>query len=120
LDQESEQSIETMNIGENLSKARESKGLTQSQVAASAGIPLSTYKKYEGGSQPPPGDRIGSLAKALGISADELVMDESERHVSEELRAIFMRFDLLPDEMKSMARIVLRGVLQSFEQETLK
>ncbi len=47
-------------------------------------------------------------------------MEESERHVSEDLRALFNRFDLLPDEMKSMARIVLRGVLQSFEQETLK
>jgi len=120
VDEEAPQSGEMMNIGENLSKAREDKGLTQAQVAGIAGIPLSTYKKYEAGSQPPPGDRIGSLARALGISADELVMDESERHVSEELRALFQRFDLLPDDMKSMARIVLRGVLQSFEQETLK
>lgn len=120
MDEEAPQSGEMMNIGENLSKAREDKGLTQAQVAVIAGIPLSTYKKYEAGAQPPPGDRIGSLARALGISADELVMEESERHVSEELRALFHRFDLLPDDMKSMARIVLRGVLQSFEQETLK
>jgi transcriptional regulator with XRE-family HTH domain len=120
VDEEAPQSGEMMNIGENLSKAREDKGLTQAQVAVIAGIPLSTYKKYEAGAQPPPGDRIGALARALGISADELVMEESERHVSEELRALFHRFDLLPDDMKSMARIVLRGVLQSFEQETLK
>lgn len=120
MNQTRDEGTEAMSIGENLSKAREGKGLTQAQVAANAGIPLSTYKKYEVGSQPPPGDRIGALARALGISADELVMDASERNVSEELRAIFIRFDMLPDEMKSMARIVLRGILQSFEQETLK
>lgn len=120
MDQLQHEGAAAMSIGENLCKAREDKGLTQAQVAASAGIPLSTYKKYELGSPPPPGDRIGALARALGISADELVLEESERHVSDEMRALFMRFDALPDNMRAMARIVLRGVLQSFEQETLK
>ncbi|MCT7418570.1 helix-turn-helix domain-containing protein [Pseudomonas aeruginosa] len=30
-----------------------------------AGIPLSTYKNYEHGKQPPPGDRIGAIARTL-------------------------------------------------------
>ncbi|HHM8691164.1 TPA: helix-turn-helix domain-containing protein, partial [Pseudomonas aeruginosa] len=44
-----------MAIGENIRKARERKGLRQEQVAEMAGIPLSTYKNYEHGKQPPPG-----------------------------------------------------------------
>lgn len=119
LDQEFDEGIEDMSIGENLSKARERKGLTQAQVAKSADIPLPTYKKYESGTQSPPGDRIGALARALGTSADEIVMEESERHVSEDIRAIFMRFDQLPEDMKVIARFILRGVLQSIEQEML-
>lgn len=120
VDDEKPQSTEQMSISENLSKAREDKGLTQAQLAVSAGIPLPTYKKYESGTQQLPGDRIGALARALGISADELIMDESDRNVSEDMRALFHRFDQLPESLKSTARIVLRGILQSFEQETLR
>ncbi|WP_349632739.1 helix-turn-helix domain-containing protein [Pseudomonas aeruginosa] len=63
---ESAMSDVTMAIGENIRKARERKGLRQEQVAEMAGIPLSTYKNYEHGKQPPPGDRIGAIARTLG------------------------------------------------------
>ncbi|MDL4541111.1 helix-turn-helix domain-containing protein [Pseudomonas aeruginosa] len=56
-----------------------------------AGIPLSTYKNYEHGKQPPPGDRIGAIARTLGVSADELVFEESERQVADELTSPIQR-----------------------------
>jgi len=108
-----------MTIAENLKKARKNMGLTQEQVSLKTGIPVATLKKYEGGKQPPPGDRIGALAKALAVSADDIILDESERKVSEELRAIFQRLDQLPDDMKKQVKIAVRGILISYEQELL-
>lgn len=107
-------------IGENIRKARERKGLKQEQVADMAGIPLSTYKNYEHGKQPPPGDRIGAIARSLGVSADELVFEEAERQVSDELRAMFKRFETLPPELKTQAKLAIRGLLMSYEVEALK
>lgn len=109
-----------MSIGENLSKIRERAGLTQVQVAKMAEIPLPTYKKYESGSQSPPGDRIRTLAIALRTSADEIVMEPSERDVSQDLKAIFMRYDKLPDEMKAIAKFTLRGLLMQMESDMLE
>ena len=109
-----------MTIANNLKKARKSMGLTQEQVSIRTGIPVATLKKYEGGKQPPPGDRIGTLARALAVSADDLVLEESERKVSDELRAIFQRFDQLPEDMKKQVKIAVRGILLSYEQELLE
>jgi transcriptional regulator with XRE-family HTH domain len=119
LDEEFDEGIAGMSIGINLSIARNRRGLTQAEVAKSADIPLPTYKKYESGIQCPPGDRIGALARALGTSADEIIMEESERNTSEEMQAFFMRFDRLPDDMKGMARLSIRGLIQSYEEEVL-
>jgi transcriptional regulator with XRE-family HTH domain len=109
-----------MSIGENLSKIREKAGLTQAQVAKMADIPLPTYKKYESGSQSPPGDRIRTLAIALGTSADEIVMEFSERDISQDLKAIFMRYDKLPEEMRHIARFTLKGLLMQMESDMLE
>lgn len=114
-----EPSAETMTIAANLKKARKTMGLTQEQVAEKTGIPLATIKKYEAGKQPPPGDRIGALARALAVSADDIVLEESERQLSEEMRAIFLRFDHLPDDMKRQVKLAVRGILMSYEQELL-
>lgn len=117
---ESTPSEMAMAIGENIQKAREHKGFKQEQVAQMTGIPLSTYKNYEHGKQPPPGDRIGAIARALGVSADEIVFDEGERQVADELRALFKRFEALPPELKSQAKLAIRGLLMSYEVEALK
>ncbi|WP_119689039.1 helix-turn-helix domain-containing protein [Clavibacter michiganensis] len=120
MNDDQELSQETMTIASNLRKARKSMGLTQEQLSERTGIPVATLKKYEGGKQPPPGDRIGALARALAVSADDIVLEESERRVSDELRAIFQRFDQLPDEMKKQVKIAVRGILISYEQELLE
>lgn len=111
---------ETMTIGDNLRKAREAKGLTQKEVWEASGISESSYKSYEKGERPPPGDKIVTLARLLGVSTDELLLEQSEREISDDLRAIFNRFDLLPGEEKRHAKIALRGILMSYEQEALR
>jgi transcriptional regulator with XRE-family HTH domain len=109
-----------MTIGENLKRARAAAGLTQQQVWESAGMSESAYKGYEKGERPPPGDKIATLARVLGCSTDELLLSENERSGSAEFRAMWRRIEMLPAEMQEQAKIAMRGVLMSIEQEALR
>ncbi|MDJ1420247.1 transcriptional regulator, partial [Pseudomonas aeruginosa] len=68
----------------------------------------------------PTGEIIVRLAKALGVSTDELLLTEQERTVSEDLAPILRRFDALPPDIRNQARIALKGVLFGYEQEALR
>ncbi|YCH23997.1 helix-turn-helix domain-containing protein [Pseudomonas sp. D1-3] len=114
------QSERTMTFSENLKKFRKARGLTQPQVWGPAGIAKSSYTSYEAGSQMPSADKVVELAKVLGVTTDELLLDESEMTVSEDLRPILKRFDSLPAEIRNQARIALKGVLFGFEQEVIR
>lgn len=109
-----------MKIGENLKRARAAAGLTQQQVWEAAGMSESAYKGYEKGERPPPGDKIAVLARVLGVATDELLLDEEERSGSAEFRAMWRRLEMLPEDMREQAKIAMRGVLMSIEQEALR
>ncbi|ENG5086039.1 helix-turn-helix domain-containing protein [Pseudomonas aeruginosa] len=74
----------------------------------------------EAGRSDPTGEIIVRLAKALGVSTDELLLTEQERTVSEDLAPILRRFDALPPDIRNQARIALKGVLFGYEQEALR
>lgn len=61
-----------MNI-ENLKRARENAGLTQTQAAQKIGVSDGTYKNYEQGKREPNGDKIVTIANAFGVSTDYLL-----------------------------------------------
>lgn len=109
-----------MTIGENIKKAREHAGMTQVDVHIATGIPVQTYKAYEAGTRPPPADRIGAIAKALKVSADELVFDPEERDINQELRAVFRRMALLPEDLKGQAKMMMRAMVLGLEEEAAK
>lgn len=114
------QSERTMTFSENLKRFRKARGLTQPQVWGPTGIAKSSYTAYEAGTQMPSADKVVDLAKALGVTTDELLLGEEEMTVSEDLRPILKRFDSLPAEIRNQARIALKGVLFGFEQEAIK
>jgi transcriptional regulator with XRE-family HTH domain len=111
---------DSMTIGENLKRARAAAGMTQQQVWEAAGMSESAYKGYEKGERPPPGDKIAVLARVLGVATDELLLDEAERSGSAEFRAMWRRLEMLPEDMREQAKIAMRGVLMSIEQEALR
>lgn len=61
-----------MNI-ENLKRARENAGLTQTQAAQKIGVSDGTYKNYEQGKREPNGDKIVTIANAFGVTTDYLL-----------------------------------------------
>jgi len=109
-----------MIIGTNLKRLREAKKLTQREVWEAAEISKSSLTAYENGRSDPTGDTIVKLAKALGVTTDELLLDDQERTVSEDMAPILRRFDALPEEIRHQARIAVKGVLFGYEQEALK
>lgn len=109
-----------MSIGENLRAKREAAKLSQKALAGMIDTPPNTYIGWEHDKNPPPADKVAALAKVFGCSTDELIFERSERSVTEDLRALFRRFDALPDDMKAQARTMLRAMVLSLEEEAVK
>lgn len=57
-----------MTVGKKIKFFREKKGLTQSELAEIAGIPLGTFQKYEIDYRNPKGDTLEKIACGLGVS----------------------------------------------------
>ncbi len=65
-----------MNIGENIKRLREEKGLTQQQVAELVNMHRSNYSKVESGQRELSVKALSKIAKYFGITLDELVNGE--------------------------------------------
>jgi transcriptional regulator with XRE-family HTH domain len=63
-----------MVFSEQLRKLREAKGFTQGEVAERAGVPFRSYQNWELGVREPRLPVLPSLAKALGVNLDELLV----------------------------------------------
>ena len=64
-----------LNFGENIRKLRIEHGLTQEKLADFLGVSFQAVSKWENGDSMPDITRLPSLAKALGVSIDELLSD---------------------------------------------
>lgn len=64
---------EMLLIGKNIKAARRAKGMTQSQLAAAAGICEKMIWEYETGRVNPQLETAALLAGALGITLDEMI-----------------------------------------------
>ena len=65
-----------------LKSSRELRGLDQSGLAKSAGLPPSSISHFESGSRKPSFENLWKLANALGVSTDYLLgrVDETNHH----------------------------------------
>ncbi len=61
------------NLADNISSLRESRGLTQAQIAKTAGIPRPTWANLESGSANPTLQVLLKIAEALQVSLEELL-----------------------------------------------
>jgi transcriptional regulator with XRE-family HTH domain len=74
-----------MAIKDRLRELRTAAGLTQQQLAVKAGLSMSAVAHLEGGRIPDPRvSTLLALAKALGVTLDQLAGDEGGGHPPEE------------------------------------
>ena len=68
-----------MNLGDNIKKYREENKMTQRDIAEILKVEPGTVSKYESGMIEPNIDSIKRLAKAFGVTIDELLKDDEEK-----------------------------------------
>lgn len=62
-------------FGQRLQRLRQEAGMSQSQLAMTAAIPLGTLRNLEQDRRIPRLDRADALARAMGVSLDKLTGD---------------------------------------------
>jgi transcriptional regulator with XRE-family HTH domain len=68
--------VSRMSFEKTLASLREAAGLTQVQLAARAGVPIDTYRRWEQGRNAPRIHDAYRLAKALGVPLSHLMVPE--------------------------------------------
>jgi transcriptional regulator with XRE-family HTH domain len=104
-----------MSIGDNIRIQRERARLSQKAVAEALGSGENTVAGWEKGRSIPPGDKVVAMAKLFKCSTDELLLEESDRNVSEDMKALFRRYNELDEHIKPMARNIFNGMLGTLE-----
>lgn len=99
---------------ENLKKAREKVGLTQTQAAEAIGVSDGTYKNYEQGKREPNGDKMVTIANLFNVTTDYLLGREpapnpfADLNLSEEDEAnVVAKYMSLPPEIRACMLDVL-------------
>jgi transcriptional regulator with XRE-family HTH domain len=100
-----------MAFPDRVSALRKAKKLTQQALADQIGVHISQLRRYEAGDSQPTLDVIRKLARALHVSADELVFDKDERGPSDELRLQFEAVSQLPEEDRKIVKALLDGMI---------
>lgn len=67
-----------------LKEARELRGLSQAQLAATAGLPAAAVSHFESGPRKPSFDNLKALAAALDVTTDYLLGRSDTPHASAE------------------------------------
>jgi transcriptional regulator with XRE-family HTH domain len=118
-----------MTISERLRAVRAAMKVTQDELCARSGIPLATYKKYEGDDRSPGADAISGLVHA-GINANWLLTGEGPMLLEElqhlggaaleaahaEIGELHARIDTLLEERAPQMKL-LREVVVLLEEE---
>ena len=101
----------TVNFPEHLAELRKLKGLTQQQLAEKIGVHVAQIRRYEAGSSQPTLDVIRSLTVALGVSADQLLIDKEERGPDDDLKLQFEAVSKFDPEAKKVVQQVLDSMI---------
>ncbi len=105
-----------MSFGKNLSRFRKEKGLTQEDLVKKSGVAISQIRRYEADKSSPTLEVIRRIAKAIGVSIDELVFDKATGVAASKLmdRELLEQFELvsaLDEDEKLAVKKILEGII---------
>ncbi len=88
--------------GQNISKLRRKKSLTQEQLAEKTGLGLATIQRYEAGQRWPRAENAMLLAKALGVSENKIFIKDTDSEQMASLELLSREVDRLNKEIKRL------------------
>ncbi|KQK24353.1 hypothetical protein AR438_17135 [Chryseobacterium aquaticum] len=101
-----------MKIGDNLKKLRESKGLTQQDMADLMHTHRTGYSKMENNQQDIPVDKLVFVAKNFGIAVDDIIFFNEKNNVPNEVSvqdtAVLEQLKLINDLDNEEKNILLK------------
>ena len=108
--------VSSMAFGKNLSRFRKEKGLTQEDLVKRSGVAISQIRRYEADNSSPTLDVVTRLAKALGVSIDEMVFDKATGIAATKLmdRELLEQFEMvsaLDEDEREAVKKILEGVI---------
>ena len=103
-------------LGERISRLRKENHITQVQLAETLDVAQSTVNAYESGQRRVPVSALPVLAKALGVSLDELLGETNaaaarKRGPSPKLQQHMERISRLPEPQQRFVLQVIESVL---------
>ncbi len=113
-----------MSFGKNLARIRKEKGHTQEDLVKKSGVAISQIRRYEADNSSPTLEVLVRLAKALGVSIDELAFDKetgiaASRLLDKELLEQFEMIAVLDEEERQAVKRILEGVIVKHQVEKM-
>lgn len=106
-----------MKIGDNLKKLRESKGLTQQDMADLMHTHRTGYSKMENNQQDIPVDKLVFVAKNFGIAVDDIIFFNEKNNVPNEVSvqdtAVLEQLKLI-NELDNEEKNILLKLIETF------
>lgn len=102
-----------------LIQLRKARNLTQQALADAVQIHPNQIKRYEAGTTQPHLDVLIRLAKALHVTTDELLFDESERGPSADLALQFEAVSHMPEQERSIIKALLEGMIVKYQTQQI-
>lgn len=93
-----------------MSEARATLELSQAAVASRAGLPVTTYRKYERDQRRPKGDALLRIAKALRVRGEWLATGEEPRSATDSRVEHVVNQVLADYEVESLLDVVIEAV----------
>lgn len=94
---------------------RKAQSFTQQALADAAQVHVNQIKRYEAGTAQPTLEALVRLAKALHVSLDTLVFEETERGPSDDLALQFEAVSHMPDEERRIIKALLDGMIMKYQ-----
>jgi transcriptional regulator with XRE-family HTH domain len=104
-----------MGFGRRLAALRKERSMTQQALADQVGCHVTMVRRYEADETQPILEVIRNMARALSVSADALVFEESERDPSDDLRLQFEAVSQLPVEEQAIVKEVLESLIIKYQ-----
>jgi transcriptional regulator with XRE-family HTH domain len=101
-----------MSFGTRLATVRKDRKVSQSELAAHAGIHNNVIGRYERGEAAPSIEIAGKLAEALKVSLDYLVLGKSDPTVDQALLDKLLTIQQLPEEDREHILYSIDGLIQ--------